>query len=98
MLHEWNNRAMKDQNGIYYHPNPADVSTRVYVRRGQNGPQFRLWHNAYPEVWEKHGWLELDLIKAAAGIYKPQKVETDPLRLYDEAVAIALLKQDTGKN
>lgn len=85
---------MKDQNGLYYYPNPADVSTRVYVRQGQSGPEFRLWRNDMPEIWEKHGWLAISVIEAAAKMYQEAPGSADPMQLYDKAVAEALIKED----
>lgn len=85
---------MKDHNGLYYYPNPAETSTRVYVRAGQSGPEFRLWRQDYPEVWEKHGWLPIGVIEAAASMYKEKSGSVDPMQLYDKAVAEALIKQE----
>lgn len=85
---------MKDQNGLYYHPNPADTSTRVYVRQGASGPEFRLWRHDLPEVWEKHQWIPFAVIEAAAAMYKEGASGSDPMQLYDKAVAEALIKED----
>lgn len=85
---------MKDQNGLYYYPNPADTSTRVYVRNGASGPEFRLWRQEMPEVWEKHGWLPIAVIEAAAKMYSAAPGSADPMLLYDKAVAEALISQD----
>lgn len=85
---------MKDANGIYYYPNPADTTTRVYVRNSISGVQFRMWHSQRPEVWEKHGWLDMQVIEAAATMYKDMKQGVDPMLLYDAAVATALLKAE----
>lgn len=86
---------MKDKNGLYYYPNPADTSTRVYVQQGPSGPQFRLWRQDMPEVWEKHGWLDMQVIEAAAAMYRESGKGTDPMLLYDSAVALALIKQNS---
>ena len=84
---------MKDQKGIYYFPDPNDRDTRVYVRQGVDGPEFRLWRNNLPEVWEKHGWLPHQVIEAAAAMYRQGgKDKSNPLLLYDLDVARALLK------
>lgn len=87
---------MKDQNGLYYYPNPADTGTRVYVRSGPSGPEFRLWQRDLPEVWEKHQWLPLAVIEAAAKMYQESPGRSDPLRLYDQAVAEALIRADSS--
>ncbi len=83
---------MKDENGLYYHPDPSDIQTRVYVREGASGAEFRLWRADRPEVWERHEWLPYDVIMAAAAMYKDRKTGSDPLALYDINVARALIK------
>lgn len=85
---------MKDQNGLYYYPNPSDTSTRVYVRNGASGPEFRLWRQGMPLVWEKHEWLPYGVIEAAAKMYKSSDAAADPMQLYDKAVAEALINED----
>lgn len=86
---------MKDQNGIYYYPDPADKKTRVYVRKGPAGPEFRLWRSERPEVWEKHGWMPHQVIEAAAAMYRQSgDQKSNPLLLYDLNVAQALIKQE----
>ena len=90
---------MKDQNGLYYYPNPADTTTRVYVQEGASGPEFRLWRQDLPQVWEKHGWLPIGVIEAAAKMYREPPGSADPMQLYDKAVAEALIKEDRhGRN
>jgi hypothetical protein len=87
---------MRDQNGTYYHPNPADQKTRVYVRRSPEPAgeaEFRLWHQDHPEVWEKHGWIGQTAIETAAALYRERGLgKGDPGLLYDLRVARALLK------
>ncbi len=89
---------MKDDRGIYYHPNPADTKARMYVRRGGNDEiEFRLWQLDHEEVWEKHEWLPASVIREAAAMYKKLgrgEQGSDPMKLYDTAVANALLKED----
>ncbi len=85
---------MKDDNGLYYYPDPTETRTRVYVRPGESGPEFRLWHAERPEIWERHDWLPFSVVQAAAAMYKEQKGSSDPLTLYDINVARALLKDD----
>ena len=88
---------MKDENGLYYHPDPTDRGSRVYVRRGDSGIEFRLWRSDHPEVWERHGWLVHDVIRAAAAMYKESGTGADPLALYDINVAQALLQDEERK-
>jgi hypothetical protein len=47
-----------------------------------------------PEVWEKHEWLDRQVIEAAAAMYRQQTTVANPMLLYDGAVAEALLKQN----
>ncbi|MDR2487938.1 MAG: hypothetical protein LBD42_00270 [Desulfovibrio sp.] len=84
---------MKDDKGLYYYPNPSDSNTRVYVRQGENGIEFRLWQSEHPEVWERHEWLVYDVLLTAASLYKERGRKTDPLAFYDLNVARALLQE-----
>ena len=87
---------MKDDKGLYYYPQPGNPKVRVYVRRGEQGVEFRLWETEHPEVWEKHNWLPHAVIVEAANMYKKlgRGVEgSNPLILYDLSVAEALLKE-----
>lgn len=89
---------MKDQLGLYYHPQPGNVKARVYVRRGADTSiEFRLWQQEHPEVWEKHQWLSSDIIRSAAAVYKQSGRSSEganPMLLYDENVAKALLAEE----
>lgn len=87
---------MKDERGLYYHPQAGNNQARVYVRRGPDGEvEFRLWQAAHPEIWERHPWLSLDVVRNAARLYRTERnEEADPLKLYDLAVARALLRED----
>ncbi|MDR0339559.1 MAG: hypothetical protein LBH65_04710 [Desulfovibrio sp.] len=88
---------MKDDKGLYYHPDPADAGSRVYVRESAAGVEFRLWRADHPEVWEKHQWLAHSVIEAAALMYKERGSGADPLALYDLNVARALIKDEERK-
>ncbi len=88
---------MRDENGSYYYPCPAAPKSRVYVRRGPEGAEFRLWHADHPQVWEKHGWLGRAALDAAAAMYRERGTGADPLLLYDTAVAEALLQEEERK-
>ena len=81
---------------MYYFPNAADHRARMYVRRGEDGGgvQFRLWQSDHPEVWDRHQWLDLQVIEDAARLYREERnADADPLKLYDAAVARALLEE-----
>lgn len=88
---------MRDDLGSYYYPNPADTRSRVYVRQGEGGIEFRLWHAEYPLVWEKHGWLPQAALEAAAAMYRENGNSADPMVLYDVAVATALIKEENRR-
>lgn len=89
---------MHDANGFYYHPNPEEIRSRVYVRQGPGDIEFRLWHADYPEVWERHGWVPYAMIEKLAVMYKEQgRGSSDPLTLYDINVARALVKEQRRK-
>jgi hypothetical protein len=88
---------MKDDKGLYYHPDPSDHKTRVYVREGAGGVEFRLWRSEHPEVWEQHEWLSYDVVSAAAAMYKERGSGADPLAFYDQSVARALIRGEALK-
>ena len=89
---------MKDETGLYYHPDPSDAKTRVYVRESAAGVEFRMWRAAPPEVWERHEWLAYDVLMAAASMYKERGNKAAPLTFYDLNVARALLKEEARKS
>lgn len=88
---------MQDDRGLYYYPNPADTRSRVYVREGEDGVEFRLWHAGYPMVWEKHGWIPQAALEKAAAMYRDMGNEMNPMALYDLAVARALLVEESRR-
>lgn len=81
---------MQDQYGVYYYPNPALKTTRMYVQDIQGVIHFRLYSSENPEIWDRHGWLPLEVVKQAAALYQGGN---DPTRLYDENIAKEVLKQ-----
>ncbi len=88
---------MRDERGLYYYPQAGNVKARMYVRRAANGElEFRMWQADYPEVWEKHQWLPMSVIRRAADMYAQGKGPNaaDPTKLYDVQVAEALLVED----
>lgn len=86
---------MQDERGLYYHANAGDPGSRVYVRRGPDGEvEFRLWDASHPGIWERHPWLSMAVIREAAALYASQGgTAQDPIRIYDLAVARALLAE-----
>lgn len=87
---------MEDSLGLYYYPNPADTRSRVYVRPGAEGMEFRLWHAEHPMVWEKHGWVPQAALEQAAALYQAQG-QGNPMALYDTVVANALIQEAIRK-
>ncbi len=87
---------MQDEIAPYYYPNPSNHKERMYVREEEGVIQFRLWNQDIPEIWEKHGWLDYDLISRAAALYSGDG--PNPLSLYDMDSASFLLKEQKKKN
>ncbi|MBO4368711.1 MAG: hypothetical protein J5803_01225 [Desulfovibrio sp.] len=85
---------MKDERGVYYFPIPMDRSVRVYVRKNDKQEiEFRLWADDTPEIWEKHPWLNHDVLSAASDLYKSERNEkANQVELYDLKVAQSLLQ------
>ncbi|WP_045215751.1 hypothetical protein [Desulfonatronovibrio magnus] len=82
---------MKVPQGDYYYPNPNHKRERMYVRDNDGVIEFRLWSQDHPQIWERHGWLDMDIINRAAGMY--DKKGENPAKLYDINVAKAILKK-----
>lgn len=90
---------MKDERGIYYHPTLQDKGSRMYVRRRNGAIEFRMYAESNPEIWERHGWLTLDVVQRAARMYRDLgrgQGDRNPLGLYDAAVAERLLLDEGG--
>ena len=87
---------MKDERGLYYYPSLQNRDTRMYVRESDGVIEFRLWSAENPEIWERHEWIPLDVVRKAAKMYK--NPERNPLGLYDMDVARRLLRDDRELN
>ncbi|MGE4552472.1 MAG: hypothetical protein AB7D57_05140 [Desulfovibrionaceae bacterium] len=85
---------MKDERGLYYLPSLQTRDTRMYVREHAGVIEFRLYSGENPEIWDRHGWLALDVIQRAARMYQDLGRERNPMGLYDEAVARRLIADD----
>ena len=83
---------MKDENGLYYYPNPLQKQFRMYVREHGGEIQFRMWNRQDPELWQHHGWVSYEAILAASKIYAGKTL--DPKQAYDIEIARALVKQN----
>lgn len=83
---------MHDERGYYYLAQPGNPDIRVYVRNGPNGYEFKLWHRALPQVWDKHEWVDYDTICRAAALYQSEyNPDMDPRKIYDPEIARNLL-------
>ncbi len=84
---------MEDSRGLYYNPQPSMPAVRVYVRRAEDGSiEFRMWDDEHPEVWEKHQWINMEVISMAAQLFSQEHDNSwQPTRIYDSTVAEALL-------
>lgn len=85
----------KDDRGLYYYPSLQDRSARMYVRENDGRIEFRLFNAQHPEVWEKHGWLSMEVIEQAAGLYREERDKSrNPLGLYNEDIALRLIEDE----
>ena len=82
---------MKDTRGLYYYPFPQNKKVRMYVRAVSGEPEFRLWNQDDPQMWEDHGWVPYSAIVQAKAMYKGGPF--DPNKAYDVAAAKALIKE-----
>ena len=83
---------MKDQRGLYYYPFPKNKRVRMYVRRGDGEPEFRMWNQDDLMLWDTHGWVPHSAIVQASAMYKGG--EFDPAQAYDVHAAAELLEDD----
>ena len=81
---------MKDDKGLYYHPQPNNKRVLMYVRKFGSEVQFRLWNQDLTELWEEHGWVAHEAIQQAAKMYEGKK-DFDPGQVYDINIAEELL-------
>ena len=83
---------MKDKLGLYYYPFPGNRKVRMYVRPGGDEPEFRLWNQDDPEMWQSHGWVPYSAIIQARAMYKGGPFNPD--KAYDLAAAKALIEEE----
>jgi len=83
---------MKDDRGLYYYPFPANKRVRMYVRRGGDGIEFRLWNQDDEQLWDEHGWVPYDAILQAQAHY--QGGPFDPKAAYDPRLAKSLIEEN----
>ena len=84
---------MKDQRGLYYFPFPQNKKVRMYVRAVSGEPEFRMWNQDDPQMWEEHEWVPYSAITQAAAMYKGGAF--DPNRAYDLHAALALIREQS---
>ena len=83
---------MKDDKGLYYHPQLQNKRVRMYVRKFGSEIQFRLWNQDIPELWEEHGWVAHDAILQATKMYSGNAIK--PEQVYDINIAEELLAEE----
>lgn len=82
---------MEDKRGLYYYPVPDNKRVRVYVRENEDREiEFRLWNQDRPDTWDRHGWLDMDIIRRAAELKGKNE---DISRIYDVSTARFLIKE-----
>lgn len=89
---------MQDKDGVFYYPNPQNKRIRMYVREQDGSVEFRLSNADHLEVWERHGWLDMDIIKRGAKMFQDERnAKADPTKFYDVEMARYLLKEAKKK-
>ena len=83
---------MKDDRGVYYHPQLQNKRVRMYVRKIGSETQCRLWNQDVPELWEEHGWVSHEAIRQASRMYDGNAL--NPEQVYDIKIAEELLKEE----
>jgi hypothetical protein len=84
---------MRDERGLYYHPTLQNRRTRMYVRLNQGRVEYRMWSSEDPDIWERHEWISREVVQKACEVFKIRDPKRNPLGLYDEDIAKALLKE-----
>lgn len=84
---------MRDERGLYYHPSLQNRRTRMYVRFFGGRVEFRMWSSDDPEIWDKHEWIPREVVEKASEVFKSRDPKRNPLGLYDEDIARALLRE-----
>ena len=81
---------------VYRRTDGSDA--QVYVREQEGSIEFRLANADHPEIWERHGWIDMDIIKRGAKIFKEErKGKADPTAIYDLETAWFLIKESKKK-
>jgi hypothetical protein len=88
---------VQDKDGIFYYPYPENKRIRMYVREQDGNIEFRLSNVDHSEIWERHGWRDMDQIKRSAKMYEERGSKVDPMKIYDVETARYLLKEAKKK-
>ena len=85
---------MKDERGHFYTPSLQHPDVRMYVRKGDDEVEFRLYNPKEPIIWEKHQWMPYSAIEQAAAMFRERGTDRNPMALYDLSIAKSLLGED----
>lgn len=66
------------------------------MREQDGNIEFRLSNIDQPEIWERHGWLDMDIIKRGARMFE-RGAKADPTKIYDIETARFLIKEAKKK-
>jgi len=81
---------MQDDRGVFYYPFPQNKRVRMYVQKGEQEIEFRLWNQDDSGMWDAHGWVPHGAIAQAQAMY--QGGAFDPNEAYD----LLLAKESLG--
>lgn len=76
---------MQDDRGVFYYPFPQNKRVCMYVQKGEQEIEFRLWNQDDPGMWNTHGWVPNGAIVQAQAMY--QGGAFDPNEAYDLVLA-----------
>ncbi|HSO67129.1 MAG TPA: hypothetical protein VLP30_04655 [Desulfatirhabdiaceae bacterium] len=83
---------MKDDNGLYYYPNPVNKQIKMYVHKKNDEIWFRMMKADDPKMWDEHGWVPYDAVVQASRLAENKKF--DPLLVYDIQIARELIREE----
>lgn len=78
---------MEDDRGVFYYPFPQNKRVRMYVRKGDQEMEFRLWNQDDSGMWDAHGWVPYSAIVQAQTMYRDRGGAFDPNEAYDPVLA-----------
>lgn len=82
---------MKDDNGLYYYPNPGNKKIKMYVHQENDEIWFRMMKADDPKMWDEHGWVPYDAVVEASKLAENRQF--NPLLVYDIHVARELIRE-----